>query len=289
MLGQRNKSVCNPYLMTWNGLAYLQERRACWWTCAPFANQIVDFCCGANDFSIILNEKLLSLGKTCHFKNFDIHPPKVKAHSLWCWFSAHYYSTLWFVSETVAVELSIDLSSIWEWTQAVSLLLQPGGVGCKYSENHLWLLYGEGLTAFYRGGTESSLVDRWEGASCWILHIRLLGIYMSDSFGKMLNANAFRLGGYHSSLKNAVYGLMGTPMGRSADVYSGGWRHFVRTTQQPSVQNSTGWKQSSTASAVHTSFHLLRRFHKDARFQLMDEIFTFLTFVSSTFRRSLVN
>ncbi|CAM6128024.1 unnamed protein product [Calypogeia fissa] len=39
-------------------------------------DMVVDFCCGANDFSVLLNKKLTSGGKSCEFKNFDLHPPK---------------------------------------------------------------------------------------------------------------------------------------------------------------------------------------------------------------------
>ncbi|KAG6554173.1 hypothetical protein Mapa_004089 [Marchantia paleacea] len=39
-------------------------------------DMVVDFCCGANDFSILLKEKLDSVGKTCEYKNFDIHSTK---------------------------------------------------------------------------------------------------------------------------------------------------------------------------------------------------------------------
>ncbi|KAL5726355.1 hypothetical protein ACHQM5_009405 [Ranunculus cassubicifolius] len=37
---------------------------------------IVDFCCGANDFSQIMKDKLEETGKSCHFRNFDIIHPK---------------------------------------------------------------------------------------------------------------------------------------------------------------------------------------------------------------------
>ncbi|KAL3696213.1 hypothetical protein R1sor_010289 [Riccia sorocarpa] len=39
-------------------------------------DMVVDFCCGSNDFSTLLKEKLDSVGKKCHYRNFDIHPPK---------------------------------------------------------------------------------------------------------------------------------------------------------------------------------------------------------------------
>ncbi|BBN00574.1 hypothetical protein MPTK1_2g00350 [Marchantia polymorpha subsp. ruderalis] len=39
-------------------------------------DMVVDFCCGANDFSILLKEKLDSVGKKCEYKNFDIHSTK---------------------------------------------------------------------------------------------------------------------------------------------------------------------------------------------------------------------
>lgn len=46
--------------------------------------QVVDFCCGANDFSILMKEKLDSAGKKCNFKNFDIIQPKVRSEKLTC-------------------------------------------------------------------------------------------------------------------------------------------------------------------------------------------------------------
>ncbi|XP_073001155.1 protein ENHANCED DOWNY MILDEW 2-like isoform X1 [Typha latifolia] len=37
---------------------------------------IVDFCCGANDFSQLMKEKLDAAGKRCNFKNYDVIQPK---------------------------------------------------------------------------------------------------------------------------------------------------------------------------------------------------------------------
>ncbi|OMO55445.1 Zinc finger, RING/FYVE/PHD-type [Corchorus olitorius] len=37
---------------------------------------IVDFCCGSNDFSCLLNEKLEEVRKSCSFKNYDLFHPK---------------------------------------------------------------------------------------------------------------------------------------------------------------------------------------------------------------------
>ncbi|XVF71803.1 hypothetical protein PTKIN_Ptkin12aG0068500 [Pterospermum kingtungense] len=37
---------------------------------------IVDFCCGSNDFSCLLKEKLEIVGKSCFFKNYDLFQPK---------------------------------------------------------------------------------------------------------------------------------------------------------------------------------------------------------------------
>ncbi|XP_010252648.1 PREDICTED: protein ENHANCED DOWNY MILDEW 2 isoform X2 [Nelumbo nucifera] len=39
-------------------------------------DMIVDFCCGANDFSCLMKEKLEGTGKRCSFKNFDVIQPK---------------------------------------------------------------------------------------------------------------------------------------------------------------------------------------------------------------------
>ncbi|CAN6557766.1 unnamed protein product [Malus baccata var. baccata] len=37
---------------------------------------IVDFCCGANDFSIVMKKKLEDTGKNCFYKNYDFIQPK---------------------------------------------------------------------------------------------------------------------------------------------------------------------------------------------------------------------
>ncbi|KAJ3707830.1 hypothetical protein LUZ61_011535 [Rhynchospora tenuis] len=39
-------------------------------------DMVVDFCCGSNDFSILMSDKLKSAGKKCLFKNFDLQQPK---------------------------------------------------------------------------------------------------------------------------------------------------------------------------------------------------------------------
>ncbi|GMI66267.1 ENHANCED DOWNY MILDEW 2 [Hibiscus trionum] len=39
-------------------------------------DMIVDFCCGSNDFSCLLKEKLQKVGKSCLFKNYDLFQPK---------------------------------------------------------------------------------------------------------------------------------------------------------------------------------------------------------------------
>ncbi|KAI3982634.1 hypothetical protein MKX01_031373 [Papaver californicum] len=39
-------------------------------------DMIVDFCCGANDFSCLMKKKLEETGKKCNFKNFDLLSPK---------------------------------------------------------------------------------------------------------------------------------------------------------------------------------------------------------------------
>ncbi|TKY45467.1 ENHANCED DOWNY MILDEW 2 [Spatholobus suberectus] len=41
---------------------------------------IVDFCCGANDFSILMKKKLEETGKRCSYKNFDLLPTKNDFH-----------------------------------------------------------------------------------------------------------------------------------------------------------------------------------------------------------------
>ncbi|CAL5080641.1 unnamed protein product [Urochloa decumbens] len=45
------------------------------WYVEP-GDTIVDFCCGANDFSRLMREKLDKVSKKCHFKNYDLIQPK---------------------------------------------------------------------------------------------------------------------------------------------------------------------------------------------------------------------
>lgn len=39
--------------------------------------QIVDFSCGANDFSILMKKKLQETEKKCSYRNYDLLPTKV--------------------------------------------------------------------------------------------------------------------------------------------------------------------------------------------------------------------
>ncbi|XP_017227306.1 protein ENHANCED DOWNY MILDEW 2 isoform X3 [Daucus carota subsp. sativus] len=43
---------------------------------AEDGDMIVDFCCGANDFSCLMKKKLEDAGKKCYFKNYDVMQPK---------------------------------------------------------------------------------------------------------------------------------------------------------------------------------------------------------------------
>uniref|UniRef100_A0ACD5Y388 Uncharacterized protein n=1 Tax=Avena sativa TaxID=4498 RepID=A0ACD5Y388_AVESA len=45
------------------------------WYVEP-GDTIVDFCCGANDFSRLMKEKLDHVDKNCHFKNYDLIQPQ---------------------------------------------------------------------------------------------------------------------------------------------------------------------------------------------------------------------
>lgn len=46
--------------------------------CCSF-EQLVDFCCGANDFSCLMKKRLDEMGKKCSYKNFDVLQAKVSA------------------------------------------------------------------------------------------------------------------------------------------------------------------------------------------------------------------
>ncbi|KAL6311060.1 hypothetical protein AAG906_011902 [Vitis piasezkii] len=41
-----------------------------------YVKMIVDFCCGANDFSCLMKQKLEEMGKKCSYKNYDVIQPK---------------------------------------------------------------------------------------------------------------------------------------------------------------------------------------------------------------------
>ncbi|KAL6535524.1 hypothetical protein OROMI_026898 [Orobanche minor] len=41
-----------------------------WYT--KTGDMIVDFCCGANDFSVMMKKKLEDMGKNCYYKNYDL-------------------------------------------------------------------------------------------------------------------------------------------------------------------------------------------------------------------------
>lgn len=38
---------------------------------------MVDFCCGSNDFSLLMKEKLDKIGTRCSYKNYDLVQAKV--------------------------------------------------------------------------------------------------------------------------------------------------------------------------------------------------------------------
>ncbi|ERN18323.1 hypothetical protein AMTR_s00055p00185690 [Amborella trichopoda] len=44
-------------------------------------DMVVDFCCGANDFSLLMKYNLEETGKKCFFKNYDIIQPKLYSHT----------------------------------------------------------------------------------------------------------------------------------------------------------------------------------------------------------------
>ncbi|KAF9666494.1 hypothetical protein SADUNF_Sadunf16G0235000 [Salix dunnii] len=67
------KAVCEPDVL--NQIADILH----WYV--ENGDMIVDFCCGANDFSCIMNKKLEEMGKRCSYKNYDVIQSKVAEHS----------------------------------------------------------------------------------------------------------------------------------------------------------------------------------------------------------------
>ncbi|CAL0307371.1 unnamed protein product [Lupinus luteus] len=67
------QAVCNPDVVkqtfTWKIVDRLH-----WY--AQNGDTIVDFCCGANDFSILMKKKVEESGKECSYKSYDILPTK---------------------------------------------------------------------------------------------------------------------------------------------------------------------------------------------------------------------
>ncbi|OAY68730.1 Protein ENHANCED DOWNY MILDEW 2 [Ananas comosus] len=84
------KALCEPeivkQLIKWNGklkvylapfihgMRYTSFGRH--FTKPDKLKEIVDFCCGANDFSLIMQEKLDAARKRCNYKNYDVLQPK---------------------------------------------------------------------------------------------------------------------------------------------------------------------------------------------------------------------
>lgn len=58
-----------------------------------FVEQIVDFCCGSNDFSCLMKNKLDEMGKDCSYKNYDLFKPKVNVFP--CLVCAHFWWKLY--------------------------------------------------------------------------------------------------------------------------------------------------------------------------------------------------
>ncbi|KAL9255325.1 ENHANCED DOWNY MILDEW 2-like protein [Drosera capensis] len=69
---ERLRVYLAPFL---NGMRYTSFGRH--FTKVDRLKEIIDFCCGANDFSLLMKEKLDQMGKKCYFKNFDIMPPEI--------------------------------------------------------------------------------------------------------------------------------------------------------------------------------------------------------------------
>ncbi|XP_052480101.1 protein ENHANCED DOWNY MILDEW 2 isoform X4 [Gossypium raimondii] len=67
------KNVCGPEVIK-QIFKWKIVNRLHWYV--QDGDTIVDFCCGSNDFSGLLKEKLEKVGKSCLFKNYDLFQPK---------------------------------------------------------------------------------------------------------------------------------------------------------------------------------------------------------------------
>ncbi|OEL22228.1 Protein ENHANCED DOWNY MILDEW 2 [Dichanthelium oligosanthes] len=67
------KAVCEPDVLRQLAKWHIVDKLH--WYVEP-GDTIVDFCCGANDFSQLMKEKLDKVPKRCHFKNYDLIQPK---------------------------------------------------------------------------------------------------------------------------------------------------------------------------------------------------------------------
>lgn len=57
--------------------SYYYDFSMCVLDCEFSLKQVVDFCCGANDFSCLMKQKLEEMGKNCSYKNYDVIQAKV--------------------------------------------------------------------------------------------------------------------------------------------------------------------------------------------------------------------
>jgi hypothetical protein len=101
-------------------------------TCLTYS-QIVDFCCGANDFSVEVRRKLILAGKkNCEYKNFDILAPKVNlcmknpsergsTTTLFCYKHSRYSAAMFIRNLLHHFVLPVQISSSEWWNHQILL------------------------------------------------------------------------------------------------------------------------------------------------------------------------
>lgn len=79
------------WMIPFESFNYLASSIFMWYLC-----QVLDFCCGANDFSCLMKSKLDQTGKSCSFKNYDLFQAKVYYLDISNPLSIHTYDLVFF-------------------------------------------------------------------------------------------------------------------------------------------------------------------------------------------------
>lgn len=157
-------------------------------TCLTYS-QIVDFCCGANDFSVEVRRKLILAGKkNCEYKNFDILAPKVNLCMrnpsergsntvIFCYNRSRYSAAMFIRNLLNHFVFSAQISSS-EWCRSHQVLLSVAQLVFR-TTNVLFILFVTRmiLNSNNETGFQYSIANFLSVTSWWVLiRKRRLGV-----------------------------------------------------------------------------------------------------------------